>query len=116
MKLGFSTTLFANCFAGAGEPEPDFRLPVASAASDATCEVSAPSPWKRVLRLANFVNFLRDQVDLQGFLKILLSYSAHPCCYHQARPPQYNGVTGLLRDPRHYNPLFRRIANLEFSN
>ena len=35
----------------------NFRLPVASALPDAAFELSAPLPWKRVLRLAVFGRF-----------------------------------------------------------
>ena len=47
----------------------NFRLPVASALPDAACELSAPLPWKRVLRLAVFGSFKPMMMIFRHFSK-----------------------------------------------
>lgn len=44
----------------------DFRLLPSSAPPGATFELSAPSPWKRILRLAVLGDSIRHQIDFRG--------------------------------------------------
>ena len=55
----------------------DFRLPVASALPGSTFELSAPLPWKRVLRLAVSAGFKPHDDDLEVFRKQRTLHSAH---------------------------------------